>query len=67
VYQANPRDPVVVSGAVLTMALLDLAASAIGTHQIERGRSDFFDILPTLTRYLLEHEARRTSTTAIPG
>jgi predicted permease len=29
VYQANPRDPVVVVGAVLTMALLGLAASAI--------------------------------------
>jgi ABC-type antimicrobial peptide transport system permease subunit len=29
VYQANPRDPAVVVGAVLTMALLGLAASAI--------------------------------------
>ncbi|MBA3960696.1 MAG: ABC transporter permease [Chthoniobacterales bacterium] len=29
VYQANPRDPVVVVGAVLTMALLGLVASAI--------------------------------------
>ena len=29
VYQANPRDPMVVSGAVLTMALLGVAASAI--------------------------------------
>jgi ABC-type antimicrobial peptide transport system permease subunit len=29
VYEANPRDPVVVVGAVLTMALLGLAASAI--------------------------------------
>jgi predicted permease len=29
VYQANPRDPVVVAGAVLTMALLGIAASAI--------------------------------------
>jgi ABC-type antimicrobial peptide transport system permease subunit len=29
VYQANPRDPLVVGGAVLTMALLGLAASAI--------------------------------------
>jgi predicted permease len=29
VYQANPSDPVVVGGAVLTMALLGLAASAI--------------------------------------
>jgi predicted permease len=29
VYQANPRDPVVVVGAVLTMALLGSAASAI--------------------------------------
>jgi predicted permease len=29
VYQANPRDPVVVVGAVLTMALLGMAASAI--------------------------------------
>jgi ABC-type antimicrobial peptide transport system permease subunit len=28
VYQANPRDPVVVVGAVLTMALLGIAASA---------------------------------------
>ena len=28
-YQANPRDPVVVVGAVLTMALLGIAASAI--------------------------------------
>jgi predicted permease len=29
VYQANPRDPVVIGGAVLTMALLGVAASAI--------------------------------------
>jgi predicted permease len=29
VYQANPRDPVVVGGVVLTMALLGIAASAI--------------------------------------
>jgi predicted permease len=29
VYRANPRDPVVVGGAVLTMALLGMAASAI--------------------------------------
>jgi predicted permease len=29
VYQANPRDPVVVVGAVLTMALVGIAASAI--------------------------------------
>jgi ABC-type antimicrobial peptide transport system permease subunit len=29
VYQANPRDPVVVIGAVLIMALLGIAASAI--------------------------------------
>ena len=29
VYQANPRDPVVVIGAVLTMVLLGMAASAI--------------------------------------
>ncbi len=29
VYQANPGDPVVVGGAVLTMALLGIAASAI--------------------------------------
>jgi predicted permease len=29
VYQANPRDPVVVGGAVLTMAVLGIAASAI--------------------------------------
>jgi predicted permease len=29
VYQANPRDPVVVGGAVLTMALLGMAASAL--------------------------------------
>ncbi len=29
VYQANPRDPVVVIGAVLTMALLGIAASTI--------------------------------------
>ena len=29
VYQANPRDPVIVVGAVLTMALLGIAASAI--------------------------------------
>ena len=29
VYQANPRDPLVVGGAVLTMALLGAAASAI--------------------------------------
>ena len=29
VYQANPRDPVVVGGTLLTMALLGIAASAI--------------------------------------
>ena len=29
VYQANPRDPVVICGAVVTMALLGVAASAI--------------------------------------
>jgi predicted permease len=29
VYQANPRDPVVVGGAVLTMAVLGIVASAI--------------------------------------
>jgi len=29
VYQANPRDPVVIGGAVLTMALLGIVASAI--------------------------------------
>ena len=29
VYQANPRDPVVLGGAVFTMALLGIAASAI--------------------------------------
>jgi ABC-type antimicrobial peptide transport system permease subunit len=29
VYQATPRDPVVIGGAVLTMALLGIAASAI--------------------------------------
>ena len=29
VYQANPRDPVVVGGAILTMVLLSLAASAV--------------------------------------
>jgi ABC-type antimicrobial peptide transport system permease subunit len=29
VYQANPRDPVVIVGAVVTMALLGIAASAI--------------------------------------
>ena len=29
VYQANPRDPVVLGGAVLTMTLLGIAASAI--------------------------------------
>jgi ABC-type antimicrobial peptide transport system permease subunit len=29
VYQANPRDPVVLGGAVLTMALLGIIASAI--------------------------------------
>jgi ABC-type antimicrobial peptide transport system permease subunit len=29
VYQANPRDPVVVVGAVLTMTLLGIAASAL--------------------------------------
>jgi hypothetical protein len=29
VYQANPRDPVVIGGAVLTMTLLGIAASAI--------------------------------------
>jgi ABC-type antimicrobial peptide transport system permease subunit len=29
VYQANPRNPLVVGGAVLTMAFLGIAASAI--------------------------------------
>jgi ABC-type antimicrobial peptide transport system permease subunit len=29
VYQPNPRDPIVLAGVVLTMALLGLAASAI--------------------------------------
>jgi len=29
VYQANPMDPVVLCGAVLTMALLGVAASGI--------------------------------------
>ena len=29
VYQANPRDPVVLIAAVLTMALLGIAGSAI--------------------------------------
>jgi ABC-type antimicrobial peptide transport system permease subunit len=29
VYQANPRDPLVVGGAVLTMAVLGVAAAAI--------------------------------------
>jgi ABC-type antimicrobial peptide transport system permease subunit len=29
VYQANPREPVVIGGAALTMALLGVAASAI--------------------------------------
>jgi len=29
VYQANLRDPVVIGGAVLTMALLGIAASAL--------------------------------------
>jgi ABC-type antimicrobial peptide transport system permease subunit len=29
VYQANPRDPVVIAGAILTMALLGIIASAI--------------------------------------
>jgi ABC-type antimicrobial peptide transport system permease subunit len=29
VYQANPRDPLVVGGVMLTMALLGMAASAI--------------------------------------
>jgi len=29
VFQANPRDPLVIAGAVLTMALLGIAASAI--------------------------------------
>jgi ABC-type antimicrobial peptide transport system permease subunit len=29
VYQANPRDPAVLGGTVLTMALLGTAASAI--------------------------------------
>jgi ABC-type antimicrobial peptide transport system permease subunit len=29
VYRANPRDPVVIGGAVLTMALLGIAASAM--------------------------------------
>jgi ABC-type antimicrobial peptide transport system permease subunit len=29
VYQANPQDPVVIGGAVLTMAMLGIVASAI--------------------------------------
>jgi len=29
VYQANPRDPMVLGGAVFTMALLGVVASAI--------------------------------------
>ena len=29
VYQANPRDPVVIAGAILTMAMLGIVASAI--------------------------------------
>jgi ABC-type antimicrobial peptide transport system permease subunit len=29
VYQANPRDPLVMAGAILTMALLGIAASVI--------------------------------------
>ena len=29
VYQANPRDPLIVGGAMLTMAMLGIAASAI--------------------------------------
>jgi ABC-type antimicrobial peptide transport system permease subunit len=29
VYQANPRDPIVVVGAVLTMAILGIAASVV--------------------------------------
>jgi ABC-type antimicrobial peptide transport system permease subunit len=33
VYQANPRDPVVVGGAALTMALLGIAGSAIPTRR----------------------------------
>jgi len=33
VYQANPRDPVVLGGAVLTMALLGIAASALPAWQ----------------------------------
>jgi predicted permease len=33
VYQANPSDPAVVGGAVLTMALLGIAASAIPARQ----------------------------------
>jgi predicted permease len=33
VYQANPRDPVVLIGAVLIMALLGIAASALPAHR----------------------------------
>ena len=39
VYQANPRDPVVVGGAVLTMALLGIAASAIPARRALADRS----------------------------
>jgi len=34
VYQANPRDPVVVCGAVLTMALLGVAAFAVPARRV---------------------------------
>jgi hypothetical protein len=33
VYQANPRDPVVVGGAVLTMGLIGIAASAVAARR----------------------------------
>jgi ABC-type antimicrobial peptide transport system permease subunit len=38
VYQANPQDPVVVGGAVLTMVLLGVAASAIPAMRALAGR-----------------------------
>jgi ABC-type antimicrobial peptide transport system permease subunit len=36
VYQANPSDPAVVGGAVLTMALLGMAAAALPARRALR-------------------------------
>jgi ABC-type antimicrobial peptide transport system permease subunit len=56
VYQANPRDPVVVVGAVLTMVLLGVAASAIPALRALCRRS-----IQTLARRVKQANALRVS------